>query len=88
MANSISLVVSGLDRHSSKDFGDKLGELVRKVSGGFSISSSGSGGRDTYSISMVNAVDVKTFADQITWARVTRVSGQTIEIDASAVAGE
>jgi len=33
---------------------------------------------------MHNSLDVKTFADQITWARVTRVSGQTIEVDASA----
>src|SRR5208337_4634011 len=41
-------------------------------------------GRSTYSISMRNSLDVKTFADQITWARVTRVSGQTIEVDASA----
>jgi hypothetical protein len=36
---------------------------------------------------MVNAVDVKTFADQITWAKVTRVSGQTITVEASAKAG-
>ena len=63
---------------------DKLTELVKKVSGGFQISGSGGGGRSTYSIAMQNAMDVKAFADQITWARVTRVSGQTIEIDASA----
>ena len=38
----------------------------------------------TYSIKMTNNLDVRAFADQITWARVTRVSGQTIDIDASA----
>jgi hypothetical protein len=84
MANSISLVVSGLDHESGKAFGGKLTELVTRVSGGYQISSSGSGGKSTYSISMVNPVDVKAFADQITWARVTRVSGQTITIDATA----
>jgi len=85
MPNSITLIVSGLDDQSAgKAFGDKLTELVRKVSGGFQLSGSGGGGRSTYSIKMTNNLDVKAFADQITWARVTRVSGQTIEIDASA----
>jgi hypothetical protein len=81
---SITLVVTGLDDQArGRAFGDKLGELAGKVSGGFLISSSASGGKSTYSISMVNPVDVKAFADQITWARVTRVSGQTITIDAA-----
>ena len=85
MTNSITLKVTGLtDQSAGKAFGDKLTELVVKVSGGYSLSGSGGGGRSTYSISMHNSLDVKAFADQITWARVTRVSGQTIEIDASA----
>jgi hypothetical protein len=37
---------------------------------------------------MVNAIDAQTFADQITWAKVTRVSGQTITIDASGSMGD
>ena len=89
VTNSINLNVTGLKNQASgKTFGDKLGELVKQVSGGFQISSSGSGGRNTYSISMVNTMSVQAFADQITWARVTRVSGQTIEIDASAMGRE
>jgi len=86
MTNTITLSVSGLDNQAAgKAFGDKLTELVGKVSGGFRISGSGGGGRSIYSIAMKNSVDVPAFADQITWARVTRVSGQTIEIDASAL---
>jgi hypothetical protein len=42
------------------------------------------GGRPHYAVSTANTLDVRAFADQITWGRVTRVSGQTIEIDASA----
>jgi hypothetical protein len=85
MSSSITLIVTGIsDRTAGKEFGGKLTELVRKVSGGFKISGSGGGGRSTYSIAMHNAIDVQAFADQITWARVTRVSGQTVEVDASA----
>jgi predicted Zn finger-like uncharacterized protein len=84
MSNTVTLVVSGLNHESGKAFGDKLGELVGRVSGGFHISSAGSGGKSTYSISMVNAVGVQTFADQIKWAKVTRIEGQTIRIDATA----
>jgi hypothetical protein len=85
MTNSITLIVTGLtDQSAGKAFGDKLRELVRQVFGGIQISRSGGGGRSTYTISMRNSLDVKAFADQITWARVTRVTGQTIEIDASA----
>jgi len=84
MTNSITVIVTGItDQSAGKAFGDKLTELVGKVSGGFQLSGTGGGGRSTYTISMRNAPDVKAFADQITWARVTRVSGQTIEIDAS-----
>jgi hypothetical protein len=72
------------DLSAGKDFSDKLTELVVKVSGGYSLSSTGGAGWSNYSIAMHNSLDVKAFADQITWARVTRVSGQTIEIDASA----
>ncbi len=87
MTNSITLNVTGLtDLAAGKDFSDKLTELVVRVSGGggYTLSSSGGVGWSNYSITMHNALDVKAFADQITWARVTRISGQTIEIDASA----
>ena len=85
MTNSITLKVTGLaDPSAGKDFSDKLAELVVKVSGGYSLSSNGGAGWSNYSIAMQNSMDVKAFADQISWARVTRVSGQTIEIDASA----
>ncbi len=85
MSNTITLSVTGLnDQASGKAFGDKLDELVKRVSGGYQISGSGGGGRSTYTISMVNSIDVKAFADQITWAKVSRISGQTITIDASA----
>jgi DNA-directed RNA polymerase subunit RPC12/RpoP len=85
MSNSITLIVKGLtDLSAGKDFSDKLTELVVKVSGGYTLSSTGGAGWPTYSIAMQNSLDVKAFADQITWARVTRISGQTIEIDASA----
>jgi len=85
MTNSITLKVTGLtDQSAGKDFSDKLMQLVVKVSGDYSLSSQGGAGWSTYSIAMRNSMDVKAFADQITWARVTRVSGQTIEIDASA----
>jgi hypothetical protein len=88
ISTSISLLATGLnDQPSRQAFGDKLGELARKVSGGFLISSSASGGKSTYSVSMVNPVDVQTFADQITWAKVTKIAGQTITIDATAGAG-
>jgi DNA-directed RNA polymerase subunit RPC12/RpoP len=80
----LTVIVTGLDDQASgQAFGDRLGKLVGRVSGGFQISSSGSGGKSTYSISMVNPVEVNTFADQITWAKVTKISGQTITIDAS-----
>ncbi len=85
MTNSITVIVTGIsDQSAGKAFGDKLTELVGKVSGGFQLSGTGGARRSTYTISMRNALDVKAFADQITWASVTRVSGQTIEIDASA----
>jgi DNA-directed RNA polymerase subunit RPC12/RpoP len=85
LTTSITLVVTGLnDQASGQAFGNKLGELCGKVSGGFLISSSASGGKSSYSISMVNPVAVQAFADQITWARVTSISGQTITIDAAA----
>ena len=87
MTNSITLIVKGLtDLSAGKDFSDKLTELVVRVSGGggYTLSSTGGAGWSNYSITMHNALDVKAFADQITWARVTRISGQTIEIDASA----
>jgi hypothetical protein len=89
MRTQITLIVTGLnDQAARQAFGDKLGELAKKVSGGFMISSSASGEKSTDSISMVNSVDVKAFADQITWARVTRISGQTIMIDAALAAGD
>jgi hypothetical protein len=86
LSSSITLVVSGLSHESGEVFGHKLGELVGRVSGGYQISSSGGGGKSTYSISMVNSMEVKAFADQITWAKVTRISGQTITIDATSMA--
>ena len=85
MSNSITLVVSGINsRQAGKTFGDKLTDLAGRVSGGFQLSGSGGGGRSMYSIAMRKAIDVRAFADQITWAKVTRVSGNTIEVDASA----
>jgi len=85
MTNSITLIVTGLtDLSAGKAFSAKLTELAVKVSGGYKLSSTGGAGWSNYSIAMHDSLDVKTFADQITWARVTRVSGQTIEIDASA----
>ncbi len=85
MANSITVVVVGLStREAGQAFGDQLTELVKRVSGGYQISGSGGRGRSSYAISMQNSVDVKTFADQITWAKVSRVFGRTIEVDASA----
>ncbi|MGA8346921.1 MAG: hypothetical protein WB773_03795 [Isosphaeraceae bacterium] len=72
------------DLSAGKDFSDKLTELVVKVSGGYSLSSNGGAGWSNYSIAMHNSLDVKAFADQTTWARVARVTGQTNEIDASA----
>ena len=89
MTSAITLKVRGLnDQASGTTFGDKLTELVKRVSGGYQLSGSGGGGQSTYSISMQNTINVQTFADQISWARVTRVAGQTIEIDATAVSGE
>jgi len=73
------------DLSAGKDFSDKLTELVVKVSGGYSLSSNGGAGWSNYSIAMHNSLDVKAFADQTTWARVARVTGQTNEIDASAL---
>jgi len=72
------------DLSAGKAFSAKLTELAVKVSGGYKLSSTGGAGWSNYSIAMHDWLDVKAFADQITWARVTRVSGQTIEIDASA----
>jgi hypothetical protein len=89
MTSSITLTVSGIKDHAAGDaFNKKLNELVDRVADGHQISGSGSGGKSTVSISMKNTMSVQAFADQITWARVTRVSGQTIEIDASAVTAE
>jgi hypothetical protein len=31
----------------------------------------------------VNPIDVRTFTGHITWAKVTRITGQTVELDAS-----
>jgi hypothetical protein len=85
MSSTVTLIVSGLnDQAAGNAFGDKLTELVKNVSGGFQISGSSGGGRSVYSIAMRNSMDVKAFADQITWAKVTRVSGVTIEIESSA----
>ena len=72
------------DLSAGKDFSDKLTELVVKVSGGYSLSSNGGAGWSNYSIAMHNSLDVKAFADQTTWVRIARVTGQTNEIDASA----
>jgi hypothetical protein len=81
MTNAITIIVSG---PTDPAFSDKLTELVRKVSGGsYQLSSTGGGGRSTFSIGTGKAMSSQEFANQITWATVTRVSGPIIEIDAS-----
>jgi hypothetical protein len=78
------VIVTGIrDEQAGKDFGDKLTELVKKVTNGFQLSGSGGGGKSSYQITPLHPVDVQAFADQITWAKVTRVRGRTIEVDAS-----
>jgi hypothetical protein len=86
--NAITVIVTGIDgQQAGKAFGERLTELVKKVSTGFQLSDSGGGGgKSTYQITPLNPVDVQTFADQITWAKVTRVRGRTIEVDASVAA--
>jgi hypothetical protein len=81
MTNAITIIVSG---PTDPAFSDKLTELVRNVSGGsYQLSSTGGGSRSTFSIGIGKAVSSREFANQITWATVTRVSGPIIEIDAS-----
>jgi hypothetical protein len=85
--NVITVIVTGINgQQAGKAFGDKLTELVMEISTGYQLSSSVGGGKSTYQITPLNPVDVKTFADQITWAKVTRVRGRTIEVDASVAA--
>ncbi len=85
MSSSITVNVTGLSsRKAGHAFGDQLRELVKRVSAGYQISGTGGAGRSSYMISMQNTLDVKAFAEQITWAKVTRVFGQTIEVDATA----
>jgi hypothetical protein len=81
------VIVSGIrDDQAGKDFSDKLTELAKRVSNGFQFSNSGGGSKSTYQITPLNPIDVQVFADQITWAKVTRVRGRTIEVDASVTA--
>jgi hypothetical protein len=83
-SNTITLIVTGLDdQQAGKVFGDKLGELLQRTSGGYQVSGSGSRGRSTYRITTINPIDVRMFAGQITWAKVTRISGQTVDLDVS-----
>jgi hypothetical protein len=89
MTNSITVIARGLDDQSAgKALGDKLTELVKRTSDGYQFSSTSSGARSTYTISMKNTVTSQAFADQITWAKVVKVSGQTIEVDAAAQSGD
>ncbi len=85
MAYSIVVMVSGLsNREAARQFADRLTELIRRVSSGYQLSNSGSGGPlSMYRIGFEGSVDVQRFADQITWARVVRVAGNSIEVDAS-----
>jgi hypothetical protein len=79
LTNSLTINVRG---GADSSFGDHLTELIKTISpAGYSLSSRGSRARSTYSISLQKSISSQEFADQITWARVTRVSGQTIEID-------
>jgi hypothetical protein len=82
--NAITVIVTGINgQQAGKDFGDKLTELVKKVTTGYQLSGTGDGARSTYQITPHQPIDVQAFADQITWAKVTRVRGRTIEVDAS-----
>jgi hypothetical protein len=68
MTDTITLILSGLNNQAAgKAFGDKLTELVKKVSGGFQTSGYRGAFRSTYEIAMQNSMGVKAFADQITW---------------------
>jgi hypothetical protein len=81
LSNSITVIVAG---GAPPAFGDQLTELIKKISPeGYSLSSTGSGARSTYSITFQKSISSQEFADQIVWAKVTRVSGQAIEIDGS-----
>ena len=82
--NAITVIVTGIrDDQAGKDFSDRLTELVKNFGDQFQFSSTGGGGKSTYQITPLNPVDVHAFADQITWAKVKRVRGRTIEVDAS-----
>jgi hypothetical protein len=82
--NAITVIVTGIsDDQAGKDFSDKLTEMVKRFGDEFQFSGSGGGGKSTYQITMHQPTDVQAFADQITWAKVTRVRGRTIEVDAS-----
>jgi hypothetical protein len=83
--NMIVVNVSGLsDKQAGRNFGDRLTELVRsKANGGYPINGSGGGGRSTYSITLNKALSAGDLAEQITWARVVRVVGNIIEVDAA-----
>ena len=85
-ANAITVNVTGIrDDQAVKDFSDRLTDLVKLFVNDYQFSGSGGGGKSTYRITSHDPIDVQSFADQITWAKVTRVRGRTIEVDASAV---
>jgi hypothetical protein len=83
--NAITVNVTGIrDNQAGEEFSDRLTELVKTLGSDFQFFNSGSGGKSTYQITLHDPIDVQAFADQITWAKVTRVRGRTIEVDASA----
>ncbi len=83
--NTVTLRVSGAnDKETLADFSQKLGELARAARGG-------SGGRQsmltrngqTQCVAVTGIDNVQEFADGITFAEVTNVSGQTIDVKLS-----
>ena len=70
------------DQAATEVFGEKLARLPRGPGRGFQMMSTGDGrGTQRYEIDPV--ADVRAFADAMTFARVSRVSGRTIYAEAS-----
>ena len=69
-------VANMVDEETSALFNEKLGEVIR----GAQFRGTGGGGRWTYTVWPV--ADVQALADKLTFAKVTKVQGRTIQVEA------